>query len=696
MQSPRKAQDVAAMPHSIRSLLVCTLLLATPAICVESALAGDSTSGADATPLIPRRSLFGNPEKSNPHISPDGKRLAYLAPVEGVLNIWVGPVNNPAAAKPITTARQRPIRYYGWSFTNRHITYVQDSSGDENWHLYCLNLDDNSVQDLTPLAGASVQFQGSSYKSPDEILIRLNDRDPQFHDIYRVNIATGDRRLILKNERFSAFSTDHDFRVRFAYQIMPDGAGRLFQPDGAGGWKDFQTVPYEDLLATRPRGFDKTGGVLFMSDSRGRNTAALTAVVVDTGEAKLIAENPKSDLGSVLFHPTEKTIEAVSFDYLRSEWQVIDPALADDFKYLRTVADGDFNIPSRSLDNQHWIVEYVMDNGPQRYYLYDRATRRASFLFTDRPALENRSLARMNPVVIKSRDGLDLVSYLSLPPWADRDEDGRPSQPLPMVLLVHGGPNDRDHWGYNPEHQLLTNRGYAVLSVNFRYSLGFGKDFHNAGVRQWGAKMHDDLLDAVDWAVAQKIADPKRVGIMGASYGGYATLVGLTFTPERFACGVDMVGISNLVTWLNTLPAYWQPVIQAYKDRIGDHTTPEGREFLLSRSPLNYVERIERPLLVVQGANDARVKKSESDQIVKALESKRIAVTYVVLPDEGHWDWRPENFLAVYAVVESFLARELGGRQEPIGDSFHGSSITVPVGAAQVTGLKSALSTASP
>jgi dipeptidyl aminopeptidase/acylaminoacyl peptidase len=646
---------------------------------------------ADSTPLIPRRVLFGNPEKTNPRISPDGTRLSYLAPVDGKLNIWVGPVDDPESARPVTRERERSIHYFGWSFTNRHILYFQDAQGDENWHIYCLDLEDNSVRDLTPIKGVAAQPQGSSRNFPDEILVKLNDRDPKFHDIYRVNITTGERRLIQKNTEFTGFTTDDDFRVRIASKVLPDGSMRLYRPDGTGGWKEFQMVPSEDMAVTRPRWFDRTGGVVYMSDSRGRNTAALVSVAMETGKTEVIAEDPRADLGFILAHPTENTVEAVSFEYLRSEWKVLDQAVAADFKALREVSDGDMSIPTRSLDNQRWIVAFTMDAGPQRYYLYDRRTRRAKFLFTDQPALEKLPLVKMHPVVIKSRDNLDLVSYLSLPRWTDPDGDGRPDRPLPMVLLVHGGPNDRDHWGYNPEHQLLANRGYAVLSVNFRYSTGFGKAFFNAGTREWAGKMHDDLIDAVDWAIARKIADPDRVAIMGASYGGYATLVGLTFTPEKFACGVDMVGISNLETWLNTLPPYWGPWIQAYKDRIGDHTTPEGREFLRQRSPLTHVGRIKRPLLIVQSANDVRVKKAESDQIVKALQDRRIPVTYLVLPDEGHWDWRPENFLGVYAVTEAFLAGVLGGRREAIGDAFEGSSLVAPVGADLVPELSEAL-----
>ena len=332
-----------------------------------------------------------------------------------------------------------------------------------------------------------------------------------------------------------------------------------------------------------------------------------------------------------------------------------------------------------------------MDDGPVRYYRYDRPAKTATFLFTNRRALEGLPLAKMHPLVIKSRDGLNLVSYLTLPKAADPTDSGRPNEPLPLVLVVHGGPWGRDSWGYDTEHQLLANRGYAVLSVNYRGSTGFGKDFTNAGNQEWAGKMHDDLIDAVNWTVAEKIADPKRVAIMGGSYGGYATLVGLTFTPETFACGVDIVGPSNLQTLLSTIPAYWAPAMEMFKKRVGDLTTEEGKKLLNERSPLSYVERIQRPLLIGQGANDPRVKQSEADQIVRAMEKKKIPMTYVLFPDEGHGFARPENNLAFYAVAEAFLARELGGRYEPIGAAFAGSTITCPEGAEQVPGLATAM-----
>jgi dipeptidyl aminopeptidase/acylaminoacyl peptidase len=359
-----------------------------------------------------------------------------------------------------------------------------------------------------------------------------------------------------------------------------------------------------------------------------------------------------------------------------------------DFATLKKVADGEVSIASRTLDDKTWIVAFAMDDGPIRYYRYDRGTQKATFLFTNRKSLEGLPLVKMHPRIIKSRDGLELVSYLSLPPGTDPDNDGVPNQPVPMVLNVHGGPWSRDDWGYDPEHQFFANRGYAVLSVNFRGSTGFGKAFVNAGNREWAGKMHNDLLDAVEWAGKNKIADPKRVAIYGGSYGGYATLVGLTFTPEVFACGVDIVGPSNIVTLLNTIPPYWAPAVQLFKDRVGDHTTEEGKKFLNERSPLSKVDQIRRPLLIGQGANDPRVKQSESDQIVKAMQQKKIPVTYVLFGDEGHGFARPENRLAFYAVTEAFLSKHLGGKYEAVGEAFKGSSIEIPTGKEDVPGLK--------
>ncbi len=642
--------------------------------------------------LIPRKILFGNPDRAMPRLSPDGNKIAYLAPREGVLNVWVGPADHPEQAQPVTKDTGRGIRIFFWAYTNRHVLYLQDKNGDENWRVYSVDLANTETKDLTPLEGVCANIQEVSPKFPHEILIALNDRDPQAHDIYRVNIETGARQLVQENrEGFIGFTTDDEYSVRFAARFTPDGGSEVLKPTKEGGWKSFAKIGQEDSLTTEPIGFDKTGKVLYMRDSRGRNTAACIAINLDTGEQKILFENPQADVSDLMMHPTEKHVQAVAATYERKQWKILDAAIAGDFEYLRTVADGDVEIVSRTLDDRRWVVAYVMDNGPVRYYLYEREQRTARFLFTNRKSLENLPLAKMRPVVIPARDGLKLVSYLTLPVWTDSDGDARPSKPLPMVLLVHGGPWDRDNWGYHAWHQWLANRGYAVLSVNYRGSTGFGKNFINAGNREWGGKMHDDLIDAVNWAIAEKIAEPTKVAIMGGSYGGYATLVGLTFTPDLFACGVDIVGVSNLITFLNTIPPYWAPALELFTTRVGDHRTAEGQRFLTERSPLTYVERIKKPLLIGQGANDPRVKQSESDQIVQAMQAKKIPVTYAVFPDEGHGFAKPENNMAFFAVAEAFLARCLGGRYEQIGDDFQGSSITVPTGAQEIPGLAEVL-----
>jgi dipeptidyl aminopeptidase/acylaminoacyl peptidase len=652
--------------------------------------AAEPTPTGKETGLIPRAVLFGNPDKSSARISPDGRQLAYLAPDNGVMNVWVGPIDKPEAAKVVTHDRKRGIRVYFWAYTSQHILYTQDNDGDEDFHVYRVDLKSNETKDLTPFKKIRAEIEAVSHKFPKEILVGINERDPQFHDVYRLNLESGERKLVQKNTEFTGFVIDDDYRVRFAQKYAPDGGTLLMKPDGKDGWTDFLKISQADSLTTNPVGFDKTGDILYMLDSRERDTAALTALDLKTGKQSVIAANPKADAGGILAHPTEQTIQAVSFTYERTQWVFKDRAVEEDFKVLRKVADGDITVTSRTLDDKVWIVAFLMDNGPVRYYRYDRGDKKAHFLFTNRQALEGLPLQKMHPQVIRSRDGLDLVCYLTLPPGSD-DGTGKPKQPVPMVLDVHGGPWARDAWGFNASHQFLANRGYAVLSVNYRGSTGFGKQFLNAGNKEWAAKMHNDLLDAVDWAEKEHIADPKKVAILGGSYGGYATLVGLTFTPERFACGVDIVGPSNIVTLLKTIPPYWAPALQLFKDRVGDHTTEEGRKFLEARSPLTFVAKIKRPLLIGQGANDPRVKQAESDQIVKAMQEKKIPVTYVLFPDEGHGFARPENRLAFEAVTEAFLARHLGGRYEAIGDAFKGSAITVPTGAADVPGLAAKL-----
>jgi dipeptidyl aminopeptidase/acylaminoacyl peptidase len=678
-----------------RSQFALGVVLGPVCLCLAGASVGlpGPASGRDSAlqppgeGLIPRKVLFGNPDKAAPQLSPDGKLLSYLAPVDGVLNIWVGPADKLGEAKPVTKERKRDIQSYFWAHTGRHVLYAQDTEGDENYHIWRVDLKSGDVTDLTPLKKVRAQIIAVSHRSPEEILVGLNDRDPRYHDMYRLNVVTGAKDLVQKNTEFVGFLSDDDLKIRFAFKLTADGGNAIFKPDGKGGWTDFIKIPMADTLTTSPAGFDKTGTILYLLDSRGRDTAALATLDLKTDKLTTVAENPRADATSVLTHPRDNTIHAVQFNYDRVQWVFKDAAVEADFKGLSKVADGEISIASQTLDDQIWLVAFALDNGPKRFYVYDRPTKKAQFLFTNRKDLEGRPLQKMHARIIKSRDGLNLVSYLTLPPGSDLSGTGKPSQPVPLVLYVHGGPWARDQWGYNGMHQFLANRGYAVLSVNFRGSTGFGKNFINAANKEWAGKMQEDLIDAVDWAIKDKIADPNKVAIFGGSYGGYATLVGMTFTPERFACGVDLVGPSNLVTLLKSVPPYWEPALNLFKSRVGDHTTEDGKKLLNERSPLDQAHKIKRPLLIGQGANDPRVKQAESDQIVQAMQSKKIPVTYLVFPDEGHGFVRPANNLAFNAVMEAFLAKNLGGRFEPIGEAFEGSTITVPAGADDVPGL---------
>ena len=671
---------------------------------------------ADAT-LIKRQVLFGNPERQNVQLSPDGKHLSFLAPKDGVMNVFVAPADKPADAKPVTDEKTRGIRQYFWAQNGEFVLYIQDKGGDENFHLYAVDADKGgAAKDLTPFDGIQARMLMRSFKHPDEVLVGINNRSKEDHDVWRIHVKTGKSELVQQNDGMDSIIVDYDFVPRFAVKPTETGDQEVYFVEKAGkakpakakgkddkakddkpaapAWKLFTKIPYEDALTTEVVGFDASGKTLYVLDSRGRDTVALTTADLKTAAPKLVAEDAKADIEDILVDPKTKLVQAVASNYERRVWRAIDKSIQADLDVLAKVTDGDFNVLSRTTDDKRWIVPYVVSDGPVRYYLYDRDKKKAEFLFTNLTALEKVKLAKMHSRVVKARDGLDLVSYLTLPVASDPDGDGVPDKPLPMVLYVHGGPWARDSWGLNPTHQWLANRGYAVLSVNYRGSTGFGKKFINAADKEWAGKMHDDLVDAVSWAVDKKVADKAQVAIMGGSYGGFATLVGLTFTPDTFACGVDIVGPSNLVTLLENFPPYWAAFVPQLAKRVGDRKTEEGRAFLLSRSPLSRVDKITKPLLIGQGANDPRVKQVEADQIVKAMKDKGIPVTYVLYPDEGHGFNRPQNRTSFYAVAETFLAQCLKGPYEPVGDDFKGSSIGVPAGADQVYGLTDALKAA--
>jgi dipeptidyl aminopeptidase/acylaminoacyl peptidase len=677
-----------------RSLIPATGLLL--ALSISTALAQQAPTAAQRVAdveLIPRDALFGNPERAAVMISPDGKYLSWVAPVDGVMNIWVAPAAEPDRAKAITADTARGIRNYFWSYQPDTLLYLRDTGGDEDFHLFSVNLATGKAVDLTPFPKTTAQVVAASHAQPGAILVGMNDRDPQWHDLYRVDLASGTRALVEKNDdRIGAYIADDQYQVRFATRARPDGGQDVLQADGKGGWKEYADIPFEDSLTTQPAGLTTDGRTLYMTDSRDRDTAALYAIDVASGKRSLVFEDPRADVGAPLAHPRTGVVQAVAVDYLREEWQPLDPEIKADLEKLQAIGPGEIGVNSRTWDDRTWIVTYSAAESPVSYYRYDREGDGAlTRMFSARPALEGKPLVPQWPQEITSRDGMTLVSYLTLPRSADANGDGKADVAVPMVLLVHGGPWARDSYGYGPYAQWLANRGYAVLSVNFRGSTGFGKAFTNAGNGEWGKKMHDDLLDAVQWAVAQGVTTQDQVAIMGGSYGGYATLAGLAFTPDAFACGVDIVGPSNLNTLLSTVPPYWASFYEQLARRMGDPRTEEGRQWLTERSPLSQADRISRPLLIGQGANDPRVKQDESDQIVKAMQAKDIPVTYVLFPDEGHGFARPENSKAFNAVAEGFLGECLGGRVQPIGDDFAGSSISVPVGAEGVPGLSRSL-----
>ncbi|MFO0744515.1 MAG: S9 family peptidase [Myxococcota bacterium] len=647
--------------------------------------------GHPSNDLIPRKTFFGNPERTNVTMSPDGKFLAWLAPSDGVLNLWVAPRKDLTQAKAVTADHTRPVRTYRWAFDGTHVLYMQDAGGDENFHLHRVDVVAGGDVDLTPLEKTRAELFAASSKKPGVVLVGLNDRDPKYHDVYSIDLASGARTKVLENTKYAGFVIDEDLNVRLAVEMKDDGSSLVSDLAPAKGKKPFLLeIPPEDSLTTDPSGFDASGKTLHLIDSRKRDTGALFEVDMATGKARLAAEDPHADVAELLMHPTKATVQAVRFDYDKPRWQVLDKSLQGDFDALAKVAPGAFSVVSRTLDDRTWVVVFRSDVQPAAYYTWERRAKKATFLFSARPELDKLKLAHMNPVVIKSRDGLDLVSYLTLPLAADPDGDGKANSPGPLVLLVHGGPWARDGWSYSGLVQMLANRGYAVLQVNYRGSTGFGKSFVNAGNLQWGKKMHDDLLDAVNWAVLQQIAPRDQIAIMGGSYGGYATLAGLTLTPDVFACGVDIVGPSNLLTLLATIPPYWAPAIAQFRTRMGDWQTEDGKAALTAVSPLTHVAAIKRPLLIGQGANDPRVNKAESDQIVSAMKARGIPVSYVLFPDEGHGFARPENSLAFFAVAESFLSAHLGGTYQPMTkDDFAGSSIQVLEGKSQIPGLPS-------
>ncbi len=646
-------------------------------------------SGADT--LIPRDKIFGNPSRAGGQISPDGRHVSWLSPVDGVMNVWVAPIGNLGAAKAVTKEAKRGLQNYFWAPDGAHIIYLQDSGGNENFRVHSVDIATLKDTALTK-AGDKVraQIQGVSKLRPDVVLIGLNDRNPQFFDLYEVNYKTGASKLVMENPGYGGWVTDNQLKPRFAMQQVPGGGSKYFRLGADGKWAEVLTVANEDFFTTAPIGFNKDGTALYWVDSRGRDKAALVKMDPETLKSEVIAASDKADIQGLLTDPETYEPIAYSVNYLKNEWTPLNAAAKGDLDFLKAKLPGEVAIISSTDDGSKLIVAASAAERPATAYIYDRKAKSLTKLYETRPDLSAYQLQPMWPVEIPTGDGKTLVSYLTLPPGADANKDGKADRPVPMVLFVHGGPWARDGYGYNSAHQWLANRGYAVLSVNFRGSTGFGKGFVNAAIGEWSGKMHQDLIDAVDWSIARGVTAKDKVAIMGGSYGGYATLVGLTFTPDRFACGVDIVGPSNLKTLMESFPPYWRPILEGtFYKHIGDPNKPEDLKRMMAQSPITRVDAITKPLLIGQGGNDPRVVKAESDQIVAAMKARKLPVTYINYPDEGHGFVRPENRLSFFAISEGFLSKCLGGRAEPIGD-FAGSSIQVLEGAGYVPGLAAA------
>ncbi|MGN6330971.1 MAG: S9 family peptidase [Motilibacteraceae bacterium] len=611
-------------------------------------------------PVVPRSVLFGNPDKVSPSVSPDGTLLGYVAPDEGVLNVWVEPLDGSAPARAVTKDRDRGVRSYVFCHDDRTLLYVQDTAGDESWRVYAHDLQTGQDRLCTPESGVQAQLLGHNRWHPTTVLVGLNDRDPQLHDVHRLDLTTGELTLVAQNPGLVAWLIDTELEIRGGYTMEPDGGVVvLLRPDGApaddpSAWQVFLRVPAEDAATTDVMGFVRDGSALLVTSSLQSNAARLERHDLRTGEQRVLAEDPHYDVAGVWLHPQTLEVQAVTFERDRQDIVLLDESLRPDLDKLEALAgDAELGVGRRERTDTLWLVSTAPSDGPLDYHLYDRRTGEVRYLFPHRAELRDYALAPMEAFSFTARDGLTIHGYLTFPVGVERTD-------LPAVLLVHGGPWARDFWGYDPEAQWLASRGYLCVQVNFRGSTGYGKDFVNAGDKQWGAAMQDDLTDAVEHLVSQGVLDRSRVGIYGGSYGGYAALAGAAFTPEVYRCAVDLVGPSNLLTLLDSLPEYWLPMIAQMHRRVGDPAT-DG-DLLRERSPLNSVEAIRIPVLVAQGANDPRVKQAEAEQIVSALRAKGLPHDYLLFEDEGHGLAKPDNRERFYAAVEPFLAEHLGGR----------------------------------
>ncbi|WP_428264095.1 alpha/beta fold hydrolase [Haliangium sp.] len=646
------------------SLLLAGLVLAGCAGPLQSA------DKAGPPPLIDRALFFGDPVITAAQISPDGKHIAFIKPYRGVRNIWVKTIDQSFdEAKPLT-ADERPVPGYFWSRDSARVLYVQDKGGNENFHIYAVNpaaAPDASTgvppaRNLTDIEGVRAMIYDVPKKAPGTIMVGLNDRDPAHHDVYRIDIATGERTLVMENTHKVLFWVfDNEGALRLAARQTEGGGQEILRVSGSELVPIYTTTMEETAAPLR---FHPDGRRVYVRSNKGDEVDLTRLMLMDvaSGQTELIESDPEGevDLGGALFDERDDSLFATV--YVGDQQRVYgktDEARRDIERLREKFPDANLNINSITEDMSMWLVNVSSDVDPGSAYLYRRDSGDAELLYRSRPELPSEHLATMEPVRYQARDGLEIPAYLTLP-------KGMAAKGLPTVIFPHGGPWARDTWGYDPFAQFLANRGYAVLQPNFRASTGYGKRFLNAGNHEWGTgAMQHDLTDGVRWLIDRGIADPARVCIFGGSYGGYATLAGVAFTPDLYKCGIPYVAPSNLITLMESFPPYWRPFLEGtFYGRVGDPADPAEREDLLARSPLQFVDRIRVPLLVVHGANDPRVKQSESDQIVVALREKGHAVEYIVAPDEGHGFRGPENRMALAVAAERFLAKHLGGRAQ--------------------------------
>ena len=624
---------------------------------------------AQSPPIIDREIFFGDPEIAGAQISPDGAFIAFIKPFQGTRNIWVKKTADPfTSAKPITADTKRPIPTYFWSRDSKYILFVQDKGGDENFNVYAVNPADApaseqdvpTARNLTDVKGIRAFIYAVPRSEPDAIYVGMNDRDAAWHDLYKVKISTGERTLMRKNtERITAYVFDLKDQLRLATRSAENGDTEVLRVDADKFTKIYSCSVFESCGPVR---YHKDGERVYFQTNKGADVDLVRLELLNptTGKEEVVESDPmkRVDFGNASFSEVSDEMIATSYEDERVRIYWKDKNFEADYKNLQKQLPGkEINFGSSTKDEKLWIVYANADTDPGSTYLFDRTTKKLTLQYQSRDRLNRDYLASKKPVRYQSSDGLEIPAYLTLP-------KGVAAKNLPAVILPHGGPWARDSWGYDAFAQFLANRGYAVLQPNFRGSTGYGKKFLAAGNKQWGDKMQDDLTWGVKYLIAQGIADPKKVGILGGSYGGYATLAGVAFTPDVYAAAVSIVGPSNLITLLESIPPYWEPIRKVFYERMGDPNTPEGKAQLLRQSPLTAAAKIKTPLLVVQGANDPRVNKRESDQIVIALRDRGFPVEYMVAPDEGHGFARPINNMAMFASAEKFLAKYLGGRYQ--------------------------------